>query len=80
MKGEKVTKYDVDLSYRDWSNGGAVVYQGDTVNAIKTKTITFGSTTEEVTFFDESTFRSAPYFDLRIDGITELEEHIGAAK
>lgn len=84
VKGEKVTKYDVDLSYRDWSNGGAVVYQGDTVNAIKTKTITYqgltGSVTEEVTFFDESTFRSAPYFDLRIDGITELEEHIGAAK
>ena len=25
-----------------------------------------------VTFFDESTFRSAPYFDIRIDGITEI--------
>ena len=25
-----------------------------------------------VTFFDESTFRSAPYFDIRIDGITEV--------
>ena len=26
-----------------------------------------------VTFFDESTIRSAPYFDIRIDGITEIE-------
>ena len=25
-----------------------------------------------VTFFDESAFRSAPYFDIRIDGITEI--------
>ena len=25
-----------------------------------------------VTFFDESTIRSAPYFDIRIDGITEI--------
>ena len=24
------------------------------------------------TFFDESSLRSAPYFDVRIDGITEL--------
>ena len=24
-----------------------------------------------VTYFDESTLRSAPYFDIRIDGITE---------
>ena len=26
-----------------------------------------------VTFFDESAFRSAPYFDIRIDGITEVK-------
>lgn len=26
-----------------------------------------------VTFFDESSLRSAPYFDIRIDGITEVE-------
>ena len=25
-----------------------------------------------VTYFDESSFRSAPYFDIRIDGITEI--------
>jgi basic membrane protein A len=25
-----------------------------------------------VTYFDESTLRSAPYFDIRIDGITEV--------
>ena len=28
-------------------------------------------TENDVTFFDESTLRSAPYFDIRIDGITE---------
>ena len=26
-----------------------------------------------VTYFNESTLRSAPYFDIRIDGITEIE-------
>ena len=29
-------------------------------------------TVNGVTFFDESSYRSAPYFDLRIDGITEI--------
>jgi len=27
----------------------------------------------DVTYFDESSLRSAPYFDIRIDGITEIE-------
>ena len=31
-----------------------------------------------VTYFDESTLRSAPYFDLRIDGITEIESDYAA--
>ncbi|MBO5757072.1 MAG: hypothetical protein J6S28_05195, partial [Clostridia bacterium] len=26
-----------------------------------------------ITFFDESADRSAPYFDIRIDGITEVQ-------
>ena len=40
-------------------------YGMDGAEAIKTE--------DGVTFFDESTLRSAPYFDLRIDGITEIE-------
>ena len=42
----------------DWSTMTAI-YKGETVEAIKDGA------------FAESTFRSAPYFSLRIDGITE---------
>ena len=31
-------------------------------------------TKDGVTYFAESEFRSAPYFDVRIDGITEINE------
>jgi|AGTN01.1.fsa_nt_gi Uncharacterized ABC-type transport system, periplasmic component/surface lipoprotein len=56
-----VTSYNYDMSYYDWSNGfpPTKVYQGPT-----RETIANGA-------FSESTWRSAPYFDLRIDGITE---------
>lgn len=57
--GETVTSCPVDLSYLDWSQGGALVYQGETVEAIVDGA------------FAESEFRAAPYFSLRIDGITE---------
>lgn len=56
--GETVTSYEVNLSFMDWSTMTAI-YDGPTV-----ETIVDGA-------FDESTFRSAPYFDLRIDGIVE---------
>lgn len=56
--GEKVTTAPCDLSFMDWSVGKAI-YEGETVEAIKDG------------YFSESTFRSAPYFQLRIDGITE---------
>ena len=52
--GEKITSHDFDFSYRDWSNGGKVVFQGETKNVIKTS----GS----VSYFDKSTLRSAQYF------------------
>lgn len=56
-----VTSCQVDLSYYDYSSGTpTVVYQGDTVEAIQDGA------------FSESTFRSAPYFTIRIDGIDEL--------
>ncbi len=56
--GEKVTTASCDLSFMDWTVGEAI-YAGETVEAIKDG------------YFSESTFRSAPYFQLRIDGITE---------
>ena len=46
------------------ANPPKVVYKGDKVEAIKSE--------NGKTFFSESTLRSAPYFQLRIDGITEL--------
>lgn len=55
-----VTSCKVDLSYYDYTNGVTCVYQGDTIEAI-----TNG-------YFAESESRSAPYFSIRIDGITEL--------
>ncbi len=63
--GEAVTEYNVDLSCIDFTTM-TVVYEGPNVNVIKTE--------NGITFFDESSYRSAPYFDLRIDGITEVSE------
>jgi len=60
VNGEKVTSAPVDLSYCDFTtNPPTVVYKGETVEAIKDGA------------FSESSFRAAPYFALRIDGITE---------
>ena len=61
--GEKVTSAPVDLSFMDWSTGTAI-YEGETVEAIQDG------------YFTESTYRSAPYFTLRIDGITEDAEPV----
>ena len=58
-----VTKNRVDFSYRDWTQGGHVVYQGETVDTVKKS--------GDVSYVEESVKRSAPYFALRIDGITE---------
>ncbi len=64
VNGEHLTEAMVDLSYMDFSaNPPAVVYEGETVNAIKTE--------GDVSYFAESDFRSAPYFALDIDGIGE---------
>ncbi|MBQ4354185.1 MAG: BMP family ABC transporter substrate-binding protein [Clostridia bacterium] len=53
-----VTSCKVDMSFIDFSTM-TVVYQGEVVECIKDGA------------FIESTFRSAPYFSIRIDGITE---------
>ena len=63
--GEEVTTAPCDLSFLDFTTDPAtVVYQGETVEAIQDG------------HFSESTFRSAPYFTLRIDGITEDAEAV----
>ncbi|MDP4118570.1 MAG: BMP family ABC transporter substrate-binding protein [Bacillota bacterium] len=64
VKGAKITTAPVDLSYYDFSSGSPVcVYKGKTVDAIKTQ--------GAISYFDESSFRAAPYFKTIIDGITE---------
>lgn len=63
--GETVTTAQVDLTFYDYSTGEpTVLYQGETKEAI-----TDG-------YFSESELRSAPYFALRIDGITEDAEPV----
>ncbi|MDD7219802.1 MAG: BMP family ABC transporter substrate-binding protein [Clostridia bacterium] len=65
VDGQEVTTAECDMSFMDFTTDPAtVVYQGDTVEAI------------EDGHFSESTFRSAPYFTLRIDGITEDAEAV----
>ncbi|HIS81012.1 MAG TPA: hypothetical protein IAB52_06060 [Candidatus Scatomonas merdavium] len=50
----------IDLSYYDYNtNPPTAIYEGETLEAIQDG------------YFSESTLRSAPYFALRIDGITE---------
>ncbi len=64
VEGAAITSAPVDLSYYDYSTGTpTVVYTGETVEAIKTDA-------NGVSYFDESSFRAAPYFSLIIDGIT----------
>ncbi len=61
VNGETITSNKVDFSYMDFSTGTpTVVYQGETLETVKDG------------YIEESVIRSAPYFSLRIDGITEL--------
>ena len=58
VNGKHLTTYQADVDTDD-------AFTPDT-EAIKTE--------DGVTYFAESEFRSAPYFDVRIDGITEINE------
>lgn len=63
--GEKVASAPIDLTYYDFSTGAPVaVYQGETKEGIVDGA------------FEESVLRAAPYFALRIDGITEDVEPV----
>ena len=67
VDGETVTAAPVDLTYYEYTTGApTAVYQGETKEAIVT------DSANNITYFDESVLRAAPYFTLRIDGITEL--------
>ena len=58
VNGETITSAPCDMTIMDWATG-TVAYQGETYEGIVDGA------------FEESTFRSAPYFTLRIDGIVE---------
>jgi len=58
--GEALASAPVDMTIMDWATM-TVAYQGETYEAIADGA------------FEESAFRSAPYFALRIDGITEIK-------
>lgn len=58
VEGQKVETAEVDFSYMDFSTMTAI-YEGETKECIQDGA------------FLESYYRSAPYFSLRIDGITE---------
>ncbi len=58
VNGEALTSYDADVH-------SDAAYTKDT-QVMKTE----GTGEDAVTYFQESTFRSAPYFDIIIDGIT----------
>lgn len=60
VDGQTVTSAPCDMTFMDWATMTAI-YEGETVDAIVDGA------------FNESTFRSAPYFALRIDGITEIK-------
>ena len=63
VNGENITSSTYDFSTMN-ATYTAVEYQGATEECI--------AEANGVKYFDESHFRSAPYFALRIDGITEL--------
>lgn len=62
VDGKNIDSYDVNLSIIDFGTG-ATIFEGPTQNVIADGA------------FQESVYRSAPYFDLRIDGIKELNNN-----
>lgn len=60
--GQPVESYEVNFSIIDFGTGNTI-FEGPTENVISDGA------------FQESVYRSAPYFDLRVDGITELNNN-----
>lgn len=66
--GQKVTTVEIDPTYYDFSTATPTpIFTGDKFEAIVTE--------NGISYFAESVKRSAPYFGLRIDGITELNNN-----
>ncbi len=63
VDGEKLATFKFDTTYMNWDTM-TPIYVGSEHEVIKTE--------NGITFFDESTVRSAPYFSVIIDGINEL--------
>lgn len=58
--GKKLTSAIIDLSHYDYSTGSAqLIYEGEKVEAIKQD--------GDISYFSESTLRSAPYFNVGVD-------------
>lgn len=64
VDGKELTSAPVDFSYMDWATM-TPVYVGETIDVIETDA-------NGVSYFNESYYRSAPYFSFIIDGITEM--------
>lgn len=66
VDGQKITSHKHDFSYYDYSGSAPkVIYSGETKETIKTE--------GDVSYVEESVIRSAPYFDIKIDGINWVE-------
>ncbi len=62
VDNQKLTSHKHDFSFMDYStNPATTVYKGETVETVKTE--------GNDTYVEESVIRSAPYFDIKIDGI-----------
>ncbi len=62
VDNQKLTSHKHDFSFMDYStNPATTVYKGETVETVKTE--------GNATYVEESVIRSAPYFDIMIDGI-----------
>lgn len=65
VKGEHITSHKYDFSIMDYTTN-TVIHQGEEVEVVKKD--------GDVTYVEESVTRSAPYFNIQIDGITWLNK------
>lgn len=73
FKAGTLKVFDIDTFTKDGAKLDSYLADVDTDDAFTPDTEVI-KTADGVSFFDESSFRSAPYFDVRIDGIELLDE------
>ncbi len=62
VNNQKLTSHKHDFSFMDYStNPATTIYKGETIETVKTE--------GNESYVEESVVRSAPYFDINIDGI-----------